>query len=48
MERLKQTHSVQIIWHSFELRPAGSPPISPEYMARIESLRPQMEKMARD
>jgi len=48
LERLKETHDVNIIWHAFELRPKGSPPISPEYRARIESMRPQFRKMAKE
>ena len=35
-------------WHSFELRPAGSPPIPPEYRARIEAGRPRLYAVARD
>jgi predicted DsbA family dithiol-disulfide isomerase len=48
LEKLKRTHNVQIRWRSFELRPAGSPPISPEYRTRIEAYRPQMVAMARE
>ena len=40
LERLKQEHDVQVHWRSFELRPAGSPPIPPEYAARIAQSRP--------
>ncbi|MBK8902215.1 MAG: DsbA family protein [Anaerolineaceae bacterium] len=47
MEKLKQTHNVQIQWRSFELRPADGPPVSPEYRARIEAGRPQLKAMAR-
>lgn len=35
-------------WRSYELRPAGAPPISPEYRRQIEAKRPQMETMARE
>ena len=48
MEKLKQSHDVQIQWRSYELRPVGSPPISPEYRARIEEGRPQLIAMARE
>jgi predicted DsbA family dithiol-disulfide isomerase len=48
LEKLKETHNVQIQWRSFELRPAAGPPISPEYRAAIEAKRPQMVKMARE
>lgn len=33
-------------WHSFELRPKGSPPIPAAYRAHIEATRPQFEAMA--
>jgi predicted DsbA family dithiol-disulfide isomerase len=45
---LKEKYHAEIRWHSYELRPAGSPPVSPAYRARIEAMRPQMEAMARD
>jgi predicted DsbA family dithiol-disulfide isomerase len=31
---------VELHWRAFELRPKGSPPIPPEYRARIEANRP--------
>ncbi len=40
MEKLKKEFDVAIHWRSFELRPAGSPPISPDYLKRIEASRP--------
>ncbi|KAA3665408.1 MAG: hypothetical protein DWQ04_00715 [Chloroflexi bacterium] len=48
MEKLKQSHHVSIHWRSYELRPAGAPPISPEYRERILAARPQMIAMARE
>lgn len=36
------------MWRAFELRPAGSPPIPPEYLARIAEARPRFEAMARE
>lgn len=47
LDRLKETHDVTIKWQAYELRPAGAPPISPEYRAAIEARRPEMEAMAR-
>jgi predicted DsbA family dithiol-disulfide isomerase len=35
-------------WHSFELRPKGSPPIPDWYRARITESRPRLEAMARE
>lgn len=35
-------------WRSFELRPKGAPPISPEYRERILAARPRFEAMARE
>jgi len=39
---------VAITWRAFELRPRGAPPISPEYLARIEASRPRFAAMARE
>jgi predicted DsbA family dithiol-disulfide isomerase len=39
---------VDVIWHAYELRPIGSPPIPPEYLARIEATRPRLVKLARE
>jgi predicted DsbA family dithiol-disulfide isomerase len=48
LERLKQSHDVDIVWRSFELRPKGSPPMPPQYLAKIEATRPRLHKMARE
>ena len=40
--------ALAIHWRSFELRPAGAPPIPPEYRARIEASRPQLMQVARE
>lgn len=48
LEKLKSTHEVDVRWRSFELRPAGAPPISPEYRERILATRPQLNIVARD
>lgn len=48
MEKLKESHGVAVRWRSFELRPKGAPPISPEYQARILAARPRFEAMARE
>ena len=37
-----------MIWHSYELRPQGSPPIPPEYLARIKATEPRLLNMARE
>lgn len=42
------TPALDIHWRSFELRPAGAPPIPPEYRARIEASRPQLMQVARE
>jgi predicted DsbA family dithiol-disulfide isomerase len=39
---------VEVIWHAYELRPIGSPPIPPEYLARIKATEPRLNKMARE
>ena len=48
MEKLKQAYDVEVIWRSYELRPSGSPPIPPEYLARIKATEPRLVKMARE
>jgi predicted DsbA family dithiol-disulfide isomerase len=48
LEKLKQAHEVEIIWRSYELRPTGSPPIPPDYLARIKATEPRLMKMARE
>ena len=39
---------MRVRWRSFELRPAGAPPMPPEYRARIEASRPQLYAIARE
>ncbi len=39
---------MEIVWHSYELRPTGSPPIPPEYLARIKATEPRLNRMARE
>ncbi|MBA2288490.1 MAG: DsbA family protein [Ktedonobacteraceae bacterium] len=48
MEKLAKNYDVAIHWRSFELRPAGSPPISPQHLKQIEATRPRLQQMARD
>ena len=37
-----------MVWRSYELRPPGSPPIRPEYLARIKAAEPRLLKIARE
>jgi len=48
LEKLEEQFDVDIHWRSFELRPASSPPLPPEYRKRIEASRPMFEKRARE
>jgi predicted DsbA family dithiol-disulfide isomerase len=48
LEKLKQATDVEIVWRAYELRPKGSPPIPPEYLARIKAGQPRLMQMARD
>ncbi|MDQ3248917.1 MAG: DsbA family protein [Chloroflexota bacterium] len=48
LDRLADSHPVDIAWRSYELRPKGSPPISPHYLARIEATRPRLYAIARE
>jgi predicted DsbA family dithiol-disulfide isomerase len=48
LDKLKESHGIEVVWHSYELRPKGSPPMPEAYKARIEAHTPQMEAMARE
>jgi predicted DsbA family dithiol-disulfide isomerase len=48
LEKLKQAYDVEIVWRSYELRPKGSPPIPPEYLARIKAGQPRLIALARE
>jgi predicted DsbA family dithiol-disulfide isomerase len=48
LERLKQSHAVEVVWRSYELRPEGSPPVPEWYKERIRAHRPQLEAIARE
>jgi predicted DsbA family dithiol-disulfide isomerase len=39
---------LNVRWRSFELRPAGSPPLPPDYLAKIEAGRPRLAAVARE
>jgi predicted DsbA family dithiol-disulfide isomerase len=46
LKELATTRDVAITWRSYELRPAGSPPISHEYLARIKAGQPRLQAIA--
>jgi len=49
LKALQTTHEVNIRWHSFELRPTGSPPMDPAYLQHIEtSARPRFNQMMQE
>jgi predicted DsbA family dithiol-disulfide isomerase len=39
LEQLQREYPLDLQWHSYELRPAGSPPIPASYMAHIQQSR---------
>lgn len=47
MEKLQQSHDVEIAWRSFELRPKNAPPPPPEYLERVKAGRPRLYEIAR-
>lgn len=47
MEKLQQSHEVDIEWRSFELRPKNAPPPPPEYLERVQAARPRLYEIAR-
>lgn len=48
LDTLKQHYEIDLHWHSFELRPAGSPPMPEFYRKRIEESQPRLIETARD
>ena len=48
LEALKTSHDVSVRWHSFELRPKGTPPLSEAYKASIAEKRDAFHEMARE
>jgi predicted DsbA family dithiol-disulfide isomerase len=48
LEKLEEDYDIDIHWRSFELRPAGSSPLPPEYRRRIEASRPIFNQRARE
>lgn len=48
LKELEQSHDIEVIWHSYELRPKGSPPMPAEYRERIKASQPQVGEMIRD
>lgn len=48
LEKLEASHNVEVVWHAFELRPKGSPPMPAEYRARIDANQPRLYAMARE
>ncbi|MCC6904544.1 MAG: DsbA family protein [Anaerolineae bacterium] len=48
MEKLQKKYDIDVIWHSYELRPKGSPSMSAEQRATIESAQPRLAQIARD
>ena len=48
MEKLEEQYELAVRWRSFELRPAGSPPLSPQRRAQIEASRPLLQRRARE
>jgi predicted DsbA family dithiol-disulfide isomerase len=48
LEKLEASHDVEVHWHSYELRPKGSPPMPAEYRARIEANKPRLYALARE
>ena len=48
MEKLEQSHPVEIVWRSFELRPKDGPPPSPAYLEKVQAGRPRIYTIARE
>lgn len=48
MEELEEKYPVEIVWRSFELRPKGSPPRSPEYLEKVKEMTPRYNAIVKD
>jgi len=48
LDSLRETHDVKVEWKAFELRPKGSPPISPEYREYILQSWPRVQQIGRE
>jgi predicted DsbA family dithiol-disulfide isomerase len=48
LEKLENSHPVEVMWRAFELRPRGAPPVPPEYRAKIAAGRPRLYAIARE
>ncbi len=48
MEKLQENYDIDINWRSYQLRPPGSPPISPQRLEQIKASRPQFQRRARE
>lgn len=48
LDSLQTTHTVQLAWRAYELRPPGTPPISAQYLARIEAGWPRVQQTAQE
>lgn len=49
LEKLKQSHDIEIRWRSYELRPQGSPPVPADHKAYIENVaHPRFQAMMRE
>jgi predicted DsbA family dithiol-disulfide isomerase len=46
LAKLEAENKIELTWHSYELRPKGSPPMPEYYRQRIEAGRPEFEAMA--
>ncbi len=52
LDALAETEAIEVVWHSYELRPKGLPPIDPEqeqvYRSKIEAAWPQTKQIAKE
>jgi predicted DsbA family dithiol-disulfide isomerase len=47
VEKLAESHGVDVAWHSYELRPVGAPPMNEAYRQRIEASMPDLLNIAK-
>ena len=48
METLRENYDIELHWRSFELRPAGAPPVPEWYRQKVLAARPHFEESMRE
>jgi len=47
VEKLAENHPVEVVWHSYELRPVGAPPMTKDKLTMIQQTLPRLKEIAK-